>query len=691
MERYENIKKETQYSELFENKTLTARLDKLRDQLGTDLTIVIIGRKDLKSEDLVSASDPLRLKTKDASGTLARKRSSTKRPEEIKSSIVICYSKADKYDKSQTQEVIDTVKCFVSMQEKRDLDLVVPPLIVCHVKTESEKDDAEQFRTVTLSKIENKLGLKVNADDFIMGTVGSSLSDEISRRLENEIGDGILAFGDHLNTFSNTNKLSSMAKLEIGESDQLISTIQRFLKNGLAFVDMLEQQKDEPFIDIVLSNLARVIKCALLPPLAAKYSLLPDMCNIVAHEWKLEQNMIPSITKNTSYHLSKLQQPCEEMVEAAKSGDKLHLFPGEKFTFIAYPIRDDIKNTLCEFEKVIKGVQCSVAKLKKMMFEIRGCMKHTSSHLDGSRSTTEPNIPVNLRKAILGIDGVYGMGTVYDEIQIHVEMGKKETAQNEISDTMELLKFVQPYRVLSILQMPKLFCRCETGRCLHCQPEKIGTLGWFVRSDDNQLYALTSSHVVRGEDDNERDVFITSENQRPHLFAKSHPIMTVSEGDDGTSVDIAAVKVLNEYTDRCRLSLYDDERNEKRSELCTEAPHGLSGQYVYKYGAGSDFSKGIICSGDYTVCNARNEDFLILIESLPGLPGLSDKYADTGDSGAINCMIDINSTDRVKAVSMINKGAFKVEDNESELCLSFLLNVGIRKLSVRSGRGFNIP
>ncbi|XP_053401040.1 uncharacterized protein LOC128557574 [Mercenaria mercenaria] len=686
--RYKKIATEGPHSTIFKDSKLREPLEKLYCQLGNTLRVIVIGRNDLQIKCFISS--PQRAKGPTYSPLLDGSKSG---PEDQTTTLVICYAVINHFDSEGLKEVLDTLEYFKSMEEKLRSCIIAPPLIVCQTRMIHDRNvsETDQFRSSLISTAEKSFGMKLEAGDITMDLDETALGGMISEILERKIIHGFVNMSTQLQDFIGDRCFVSDA-INVLESEQLITSIQGFLKNGLGFVDILETRKDEPFIETVLRSAVRVIRCAIMAPLSAKHSLPQDTCNRIAHASNFEDDLIRYVSKNTRYHLSKLEKPCDEMVKATKSGNKSHYFPGRSFVFIAYPLRDDIKKGFDELEQKLISVRRIASSMRKMLFEIRGYFSQSIGSTGAIQTSTK--IPDNLRREIMTLDGVYGMGTIYGQVEIHLrkmEKEKKTDVQNKVSEVMNCFKFLQPYRIISVLQEPRNLLAFASGRGIKSPNAhkndnyRNGTLGGFVRSRSNkkQLYGLTCAHVVHGNG-NAHDVFILSETEEMILIGKSLPRMTVFPETNYTAfIDIAAIEIIEEYRPQCALYLKDEHGNEKRAEVFEGNPETIVSLFIYKYGATSNLTKGIVCSTDYSLFGADARELVVLIDSLQLAE--AGAYAQDGDSGAINCMTDISNHSTIKAVSMINCGGFLLEDQENEFCLSFLLHNGIKRLQESGG------
>ncbi|XP_053401039.1 uncharacterized protein LOC128557572 [Mercenaria mercenaria] len=683
--RYKKIATEGPHSTIFKDSKLREPLEKLYCQLGNTLRIIVIGRNDLQTKCFISS--PQRAEGPTYSPLLDGSKSG---PEDQTTTLVICYAVINHFDSEGLKEILDALEYFKSMEEKLRSCLIAPPLIVCQTRMMHDRNisETDQFLSSLISTAATSLGMKLEAGDITIDPVETALGSMISEILEKKIIHGFVNMSTQLQDFVGDRCFVSDA-IEILESEQLITSIQGFMKNGLGFVDILETRKDEPFIETVLRSAVRVIRCAIMAPLSAKHSLPQDTCNRIAHATNFEDELIRCVSKNTRYHLSKLEKPCDEMVKATKSGKTSHHFPGRSFVFIAYPLRDDIKKGFDELEQKLISVRRIASTMRKMLFEIGGYFVQSIGSTEANQTGTK--IPDNLRREIMTLDGVYGMGTIYGQVEIHLRKMEKEMkteVQDKVSEVMNCFKFLQPYRIISVLQEPRNLFAITSGRGIKSlNPHKNdtyrkGTLGGFVRSNNNKLYGLTCAHVVHGNG-NVHDVFIQSETEEMVLIGRSLPRMTVFPDTNRIAfIDIAAIEITKECQPKC--SLKDEHGQEKRAQVFEGKPETIVSNFIYKYGATSDLTKGIVVSTDYSLFGPDARELVVLIDSLPSID--AGKYAQEGDSGAINCITDITDhSGTIKAVSMITAGGCILEGHDNEICLSFLLHNGIERLQESGG------
>ncbi|XP_045193883.2 uncharacterized protein LOC123549673 [Mercenaria mercenaria] len=689
--RFGNITNKGPYSKLFRNLDLINELEDLCSDFENSLQVVVIGKDNLGLNDIIITAEPLQRKADEVLLT----KTGANFPG---MTVVICYAKIHDTDREGFENAMETVDHFMSNMNKKKPSLVNDMFIVCETSATKLVNKAEQFCNDILSSVKKCYDVKLSSERVLLGLDGLGgqlLSSKISVMIETKIVLGLIKADAHLQKFVREKSRNKAGAFDVLETEQYLCAVQGFLKNGLGFVDMLENKESDPFIEILLDNLTRVLRCAILDPLSSKYNMSQDACNRLAQEMNLEDALRKSISKNTRYHLSKLEQHCRDMVKATKEKNKWYKFPCRNFMFIVYPLRDDIRKAVLLFEESLSSVQRSAAVMKKMMFEIDGYIRQSIVEPKNiKRGEKKATISETLRRKLLKIDGVFGVGTLYGGLEIHIDKQQRNLGkvQNDITELLDQSKMYRPYRLREVVKKPAELVgwQCENGSNIESPSPnngrvRKGTLGGFANSKDNQLYGLTCAHVVQGNG-NEHDVFITNGSSEKHLFAKSKPEMTVCFGrSQHTFIDFAAVKVIDNVRHKCIRFLKDDDGIERRPTLTNETPNDLVGRHVYKYGATTHLTSGIVCSVDYSVFEAPDaKDYIVLIDTSPGSE--NEFYAREGDSGSINCMTDFENNDiKIEAVSMISAGNFELEGLDDSVCLSFLLSKGIENLREFSG------
>lgn len=317
---------------------------------------------------------------------------------------------------------------------------------------------------------------------------------------------------------------------------------------------------------------------------------------------------------------------------------------------------------------------------------------------------------------------MHSVATVYHEFEIHLyddgeeKMDTDDSAMaskkeehiaspldatvKEIDKILMKYNFRDPYNVRVIAEKPKHLVRHVYE---HGSPIRVirrsGTLGCFQENGRAELLGVTCAHVI-GTNDAGQVVEINRNGEEWRVFARTCPeyIIRTAEIPSMPLIDIAALRVDDEAKPNCVLELkdefgrfcsyilFDNETTDIRDSI--EQPDELVGKVVFKYGAATGFTKGIVASVDASV-TVNTGDYLIMIDELPAID--AQTFASKGDSGAVVCLTvledEINSQhDRpvLMAVSMISHGKMTLKDKlYEEITLSFNLKKGLDKLKER--------
>ena len=252
-------------------------------------------------------------------------------------------------------------------------------IIVCQQKQNAIFNQAklDEFRQSIVTDLRKLPELDISENQIIFPNTKEMVSAKVSQILESRVIYGFSQMKAHLESFVRSINNLSMENVDIVETGTLVTAVQGFLRNGMGFVDILEDSRTKgvPFGELLLSNVVRVIRCALLDPISQKFDLTQDTCNQVAFEMKLDEVMKGKISKDARYHLSKIEKHSCALEEALKKGDKWYTFPSRDFLFIAYHLREDIKSSVQEFEKALENLRRNVQVIKRIIFEIKGNIK----------------------------------------------------------------------------------------------------------------------------------------------------------------------------------------------------------------------------------------------------------------------------------------------------------------------------
>jgi hypothetical protein len=157
-------------------------------------------------------------------------------------------------------------------------------------------------------------------------------------------------------------------------------------------------------------------------------------------------------------------------------------------------------------------------------------------------------------------------------------------------------------------------------------------------------------------------------------------------------IDFAAVRVIDSVQSRCSTFLKDDNCMSKPGIIAADTTEDLAGNCVYKHGAATQFTKGLVSSDDYSVLSTDENHYIFLIENYNYEDDEEYVFAEPGDSGSMVCTSDVNEVYVVKAIGVLNGRTIAPNDGDTQKYFSFRLVDGLRKLTERAqGVQFNFP
>ncbi|XP_053401057.1 uncharacterized protein LOC123549671 isoform X4 [Mercenaria mercenaria] len=312
-------------------------------------------------------------------------------------------------------------------------------------------------------------------------------------------------------------------------------------------------------------------------------------------------------------------------------------------------LKEDLSEAVTSAEKKLAAMNRITIVMRKMVFEVRGYLKQTVVTIEilesGQRKLALEDITDKMREDIMGTKVVYGMRTLYGQLEIHLKMGLDEAtltdAKDNINQIMKTHRFSHPFTIKTVDKAPQILARdfYEQGDIIFSpfpdNGEQIrkGTLGCFIKSTDGVTYGVTCAHVVDPHENNEHKVYIRSPDC---LFAISNPNMIVYGRDkDQYLTDFTAIRVVPEKLNMCSFYFKDESGNNKNVKLSRESSSELVGSYVLKYGAATGCTNGIIASNSYIFGGQSSIEHLVIVEPLPVT---SDEVCDILTNGSSNSL-----------------------------------------------------
>lgn len=300
--------------------------------------------------------------------------------------------------------------------------------IVIDTNVQNSEEDEREFRRKVIEKLEILRGDKWEySDRIIFGSQGSYLSSKISESFERFVVDGFHKVLSYLERFIRKTKQYN-TDIDIIHSDLVIKALQTLLRDDIGLADTRKiaecdksgetdgMSEEEKFLHQFLKKMARLVKCAIVVPLSTKYNILPWICNLLLAEINFEKKIMDSISKNTKYQLSQLDEFSKDYESLRKSYErKANMGKGKhgasqhdyftrlvfhKFDFIVYPLQNDMSKVVSDAEKTMASAGNVIDVMRKMIFEVEGYLEQTITETYKPK-TQSPKIPDDLRSAIL--------------------------------------------------------------------------------------------------------------------------------------------------------------------------------------------------------------------------------------------------------------------------------------------------
>ncbi|KAL4234684.1 hypothetical protein ACF0H5_006325 [Mactra antiquata] len=591
---------------------------------------------------------------------------------------------------------------------------------------------------------------------ILIDPTDEELTKHLGTIFEKQIVRGFECMYLYLQQFLTSNSSTYDTSMTINYSKVIRDAIKdtMFDNDVLKMADTSSIKGREPNISIpnVLDSICRRIHCALVTMYSSYYNIPIRLCHTLLTESRFTTLTSESVSQTTRKDLSKLlklkqdieqeknkhgkstAQDTEDLVEQKSkivADDILtdYLFRRRtiraiidcmKQSNVANHLLYEVLGILKRMEHNFETTKRVTTVMKKMTFEIKGYLKQSSIKSDIlAMDKPYPKISNDLRLKILRNDNVHTVGTVFGELQIHL----KPDVQNETNVRQMIARLINdhnfgyPYTVKVLDHYPKLLFR-QGDRCHSSFPNnskkyRSGTVGCFVKDQNDVPHLITNAHVVDPGSLPSHSVLIEPNCGRRYHFGSSTPQKTYCCGS-GVSypvVDIAAVTSVNveNITSRVDYSMRDENGETKPVSFLLEITEDLVGETVYKYGAETGLTHGLIASTDLHNDNTQyleqNQYYMVFIESLP-VPEVYDKvlggmrvghgmqanvieskgFGVEGDSGSVICL-NYFEDNTIMAACLLTGGDYIVKDKRRNIttkqCFGFLLARGLEKLCSR--------
>ncbi|XP_053401038.1 uncharacterized protein LOC123549684 [Mercenaria mercenaria] len=345
--------------------------------------------------------------------------------------VIICHAVIDALDEK-------SVKIMVLVAQQisktvRSIGMIDSVLIFGKAKGTFTDEERTTFRDDVNREIESSTGLFVNTSNIIISTEIGDLKSKISSIYEARIIEVFVKIRLFLSLFVTKNRRVAQKQHDVLENKLMLKAVLNFLRNGFSICDFMciqDTTSNKSFLNQIVGRLARHVRCTIIPPVASKHMLPNWLCAELLNEIKFEDVLIKSISNKSRYLLCKLERICisaktikrnitnGKHVSDSAIWNVSHCF---SFDFIQYPLQRDFKEAASKTESTMSSVRRLLNVMGKMIYEIDGYLKQSIvQYVPVPNKEPTINIPDRLRRDILAMDGVYGIGTIYGEIEIHL-------------------------------------------------------------------------------------------------------------------------------------------------------------------------------------------------------------------------------------------------------------------------------
>ncbi|XP_053401072.1 uncharacterized protein LOC123549665 [Mercenaria mercenaria] len=603
----------------FHDKSLMSKLDDINRSLGYFPQVTVIGKEYMAPEQYIVSVEALQ--------------KATELPASATGGIHICICHAKVKDVSEIGlKDIDIAVSYLLKSFLHRCSGICIVFIVCETSNEFPQEELDHFRTNLHRNVSEHCKYPT---EILIGPPEGHLQSTISGAIESQIIDGFNETFIFLQRFVRKDVRSDLENINILESQTVVGTIQGFLRNGKALVDAKTVSEHVSYFDVILQSLCHQILCAAVPPMAGKHNLPDIICHELLEEIHFETDLQTSISSDTIRHLKRLEENAQELEKMAKeeeTSDSLYT-KRYNFDFIVYKLQKDMLQVVTSAEKKLSAMNRLTTVIRKMIFEIRGYLKQTTVNVDiaesDQRELTLEDITDKMRMEIMSTGSIYGMGTLYGQLEIHLKMNLEEAKIKEVKDSIDQLikehRFPHPYIIKTVNTEPQKFARSfvEQGdKTSSPFPDnntqwREGTLGCFVKCSEGVIYFVTCAHVVDPHGKKEHEVYIKKQTSNSLFGMSSTRMIIYGNGKELHFTDFAAVRVLPKQLDMCSFHFKDDCGNNKNARLVHESSSELVGSFVFKYGASTGCTKGIIASNSYILEGQTSVEHLVIVEPLP--------------------------------------------------------------------------
>ncbi|XP_045184846.1 uncharacterized protein LOC123542879 [Mercenaria mercenaria] len=337
-----------------QNQDLTSNLKNFNDLLDRKPRIIVYGKEDIDVEQMVVDPEQMHALSEELSDT-----------EGVK--IVVCHVDVFGVEHNDIKEAKAEITYACTGENVQN-----NVFVVCDVHGSFTDQQLEYWHGNIFKHIQSQIKDWKHSDRIIIGS-GSGLHTKMNEFFENLITENMLMLNEytqqcHIPTEvvqihqrnKNVNEKNDFGKYELNvlETDIVVKTMLCFLRKTFSG-DCLE----ENFIDKFLTDLARAVRCAVLHPLKDRYDIPTWICNVALHDIDFEENLCQSVSRNSKYHIKKLQP---------MSGNRMR---PSRFDFLLYPLQAEMAVPVKYVEDKIAVIRKGLVNATKLNCEIGGYLR----------------------------------------------------------------------------------------------------------------------------------------------------------------------------------------------------------------------------------------------------------------------------------------------------------------------------
>ncbi|KAK3606419.1 hypothetical protein CHS0354_041355 [Potamilus streckersoni] len=361
-----------------------------------------------------------------------------------------------------------------------------------------------------------------------------------------------------------------------------------------------------------------------------------------------------------------------KLFEIEESKDYISLFVKN----ISFAIEDAVKQ--------IESVEESLSIQERLHFETVSILRRTIAKEEVDYLMPDIKVPAGIQL----LNGVKGFGIIYNKLHIHIQQLDEDGDKKVRNEIYVLLKdYKYPYQIGVMVNDPKLLYSHYVGQKIVALSSTngirriFGSVGAFMKDRFGDMYILTALHVV-GIADNASDVRLVKQRDR-NDDDYTRIGSTIYRPEQIATLDIAAVKVSNDHTETCDVRFEKPDGTTGPYDIFHGSLEDINGRNVYKKGASTGLTSGLIASTNYTLMDMTPESHIWIVPE--NEPQGSNEFAREGDSGASVYAVEEDDEGKVNVIAMVRAGQITIMGDNgrtNNAVLAFSMHDGIRALNL---------